>query len=90
MSSARQYRCHSLDQDIAVAMMALTLPDDVTAEEARLFLALKLFDLHHVTLGRAAEIAGYSKAAFMEVSGKFGVAVYDHPPGDLDEELELR
>lgn len=69
--------------------ISLDLLPEITADEARLLLALKLFETHRVSLGKAAEIAGYSKSAFMEVAGKYGVAIFDYPPGDLDREVGL-
>jgi predicted HTH domain antitoxin len=72
-----------------MSKVTLTLPDDVSTDEAKLFLALKLFELHRVSIGKAAEIAGYSKAAFMEVASKHGVAVFDYPAGELEREAAL-
>ncbi len=69
--------------------LSVELPPDISADEARLLLALKLFEEHRVSTGKAAEIAGYSKAGFMEIAGKHGVAVFDYPPGDLEAELGL-
>lgn len=59
------------------------LPPGVSAEEARLALAVKLFEMDRLSLGQAAKAAGYSKGAFMEVLGKFGVPVFAYPAGDL-------
>ena len=67
--------------------LQLDLPPDITADEARLLLALKLYEEHRISLGKAAEIAGYSKRAFMELAGKHGVAIFDYAPGDLEREL---
>ncbi|MBI1785349.1 UPF0175 family protein [Candidatus Sumerlaeota bacterium] len=67
----------------------LDLPPEITADEARLLLALKLIETHRISLGKAAEIAGYSKAAFMEVASKHGMPVFDYAPGDLERELSL-
>lgn len=69
--------------------LTLDLPPDITPDEARLMLALKLFDEHRVSMGKAAEIAGYSKPAFMEIAGKHGVPVFDYPEGDLEREMNL-
>ena len=49
--------------------ITITVPSEVSNEEARLFLAIKLFELGKVSLGKAAEIAGYPKLAFMEILG---------------------
>ncbi len=70
-----------------MACLNVHLPDDITAEEARLLLAIKLFELHRISLGRAAELAGFSKATFMELCGKQGVPVFDYPPGELEREV---
>ena len=68
--------------------MTLELPDSVSADEAKLYLAVKLFEVGRLSCGQAAELAGYSKAAFMEILGKQGVAVFNYPSEDLGTDLE--
>lgn len=72
-------------------MLSLTvdLPPDFSADEVRLMIALRLLEEHKVSLGKAAEIAGYSKGAFMEVASKHGVSIFDYPTGTLERELSL-
>lgn len=41
-----------------------TLPPFVSAVEGRLMMALKFFELGRLSLGQAAEVAGYSKRAY--------------------------
>ena len=36
---------------------------------------------------QAADLAGYSKRAFIEVLGKYSVAVFDYPPDELAHEI---
>ena len=67
--------------------LTLDLPPEITAEEVALLLAVKLFETHRVSLGKAAQIAGYTKAAFMEVASRHGIPVFDYPAGDLEREL---
>lgn len=55
-------------------------------KEARLLLMIKLFETGRLSLGQAAKTAGYSKQAFMEILGKYGVPVFDSPPGELERE----
>ena len=69
--------------------LTLDLPPDITEHEARLMLSLRLFEEHRISIGKAAEIAGFSKAAFMEVAGQHGIAVFDYPEGDLPWEMSL-
>ncbi len=66
--------------------LQLELPPEITAEEARVLLAIKLYEMHKLTLGQAARLAGYSKRAFMEVLGKHGVPVFAYLPEELQEE----
>ena len=65
----------------------LKLPPDVSADEARILLAMKLYETGRMSLGKAAEFAGYSKPTFMEILGKAGVAVFDHPAEELADEV---
>jgi len=67
--------------------VTLDLPHDVSDEEARLLLAIRLFEERRVSAGRAAEMAGYSRKAFMEVLAKRGVALVDYPASELSEDL---
>ena len=57
--------------------------------QARLLLAIQLFEDERISLGKAAEYAGYSRRAFMEILGRRGVAVIDYDPDDLAGELSL-
>lgn len=67
--------------------LVVTLPKGVTEEEARLFLAVKLFQEEKLSLGQACTLAGYSKRAFMEILGRQGVPVFDHPADELERDL---
>ncbi|ACB54652.1 hypothetical protein cce_5306 (plasmid) [Crocosphaera subtropica ATCC 51142] len=46
----------------------------------------RLFEIGKLTVGQAAELAGYSKPTFIELLGKLGVPVIDYPPQELEEE----
>lgn len=67
--------------------LQLELPAEITAEEARVLLAIKLYEMHKLSLGQAARLAGYSKRAFMEVLGKHGAPVFAYLPEELREEV---
>ncbi len=54
--------------------LKVTLPQEVSVEEARLLLMIKLFETGRLSLGQAARLAGHSKRTFMEMLGKSGVA----------------
>ena len=69
--------------------LKVDLPPEVSVEEARLLLMVKLFETGRLSLGQAAKLAGHSKRAFMELLGKLGVPVFDYPAEDLQEEATL-
>jgi len=44
----------------------LELPSEILPEEAALLLAIKLFETEKLSMGKAAELAGYSKHAVVD------------------------
>jgi predicted HTH domain antitoxin len=69
--------------------LRVTLPFSLSEDEAKLLLAVKLYEVGKVSLGQAAKLAGFSKRAFMEVLGRYHVPLFDYPPGELRQEIEL-
>lgn len=55
--------------------------EDEFAEEARLLLALELFEMARISSGQAAELSGLSRVEFLFEAGRAGV-----PVADLDRE----
>lgn len=76
---------------LATVMKTLTinLPDkfDLTPKETVTLLAAKLYETGKLSLGQAAELAGYSKKTFMELLGNYGVSVFNFPPEELDKDI---
>ncbi len=68
-------------------MLQVELPPEVSEEEARLLLAIKLYEIGRLTLGQAAKLAGYSKRTFLELLGRYGVPVIAYSPEELREEV---
>jgi predicted HTH domain antitoxin len=56
-------------------------------EELRFLLALKLFELHRLTLGKAAEFCGMSKLRFMFELGRLQVPVMNLDDDQIVDEL---
>jgi len=67
--------------------MRIELPPSLSEDEARLLLAVKLFEVGKVSLGQAAKIAEHSKRAFLEILGRYGVPVFGYSPEELREEV---
>lgn len=70
-------------------ILTLELPDTVNIDEqeARILLAVKLYERAVLSIGQAADLAGYSKRTFMELLGKYGVSVFNYPPSDLEKDV---
>lgn len=64
-------------------MLTLDLPPHVDEPRARLILALGLFQEEEVSVGKAAEIAGLSYRAFLDVLHTRGIPAY---PADEDDD----
>ena len=69
--------------------LRVTLPFSLSEDEAKLLLAVKLYEVGKVSLGQAAKLAGFSKRAFMEVLGRYHVPLFAYSPDELREEIEL-
>ena len=71
-------------------ILTLRLPSTVELDERELLLMLasKLYERGKLSLGQAAELAGFSKRAFVEILGSYGVSVFNYPADDLDRDVE--
>jgi predicted HTH domain antitoxin len=65
----------------------IEIPSSVSKDEAKLYLAIKLFEVGRLSCGQAAEWAGYSKRAFMELLAKQGIAVANYAASELQDDL---
>lgn len=58
------------------------------ANEMRLAAAVKWFEVGRLSQGRAAEIAGLSRAAFLEALDRFGVSPFQYGADEILAEAE--
>lgn len=70
--------------------LTINIPNtaDIDDKEARMSLASKLYERGKLTIGQAAELAGYSKETFMELLAEYNVALINYPADELDEDIE--
>lgn len=68
--------------------LSVKLPAEVSSEEARLALSVRLFEKGRISLGKAAELAGLSKRDFIDALGREGIPVINYPASELKKELE--
>ena len=73
---------------MSTSELRLTLPFDLSEDEAKLLLAIKLYEVGKVSLGQAAKLAGFSKRAFIEVLGRHRVPLFDYDPDELRQEVD--
>lgn len=77
--------------------LTLDLPDDAfsilrTSPEEfgrglRLAAAVKWYELGRISQGKAAELAGLSRAAFLDALSRYGVSAIQSAPEDLESDL---
>ena len=54
--------------------------------EARLLLAVKLYELGRITTGTAAELAGMDRVTFLFELARFGLSPIGVEPGELEDD----
>ena len=68
----------------------LTLPNsvDVSDFEIKMIVAAKLYEIGKLSTGQAADLAGLSKRAFLELLGEYDVSVFSYDENELKEDLK--
>lgn len=67
--------------------LTLQIPDNLDAKDAQTLLAAKLYEKGDLTLGQAAELAGYTKRTFMELLANYDVSIFNYTEEELDKEI---
>ncbi|PJE47080.1 MAG: hypothetical protein CUR34_06015 [Sediminibacterium sp.] len=67
--------------------LTLQIPDDLDERYAKTFLAAKLFEKGDLSLGQAADLAGYTKRTFMELLANYDVSIFNYTEIDLIKDV---
>lgn len=79
---------HTLSIELPeTAFAALRKAPDEFVREMRLAAAVKWYELGELSQGRAAEIAGVSRAEFIDALARFRVSLFQYSADELREEL---
>lgn len=68
-------------------LWALQKEPDEFQREARLLLALKLYETGKLTSGLAARLAGVPRITFLFLMGSYGLTPFDQEPEELEQDL---
>ena len=69
--------------------LILELPDTVNINEqdAKTLLTARLYENGTSSLGQAADLVGYSKRTFMELSSKYEVFILNYPASEMENDV---
>jgi predicted HTH domain antitoxin len=52
-----------------------------------MLLATRLYEQGKLSLGQAADLAGYTKRAFIETLSKYGVSIFNYPATEIFQDV---
>jgi predicted HTH domain antitoxin len=90
----------SIDTEANITMQVLSIPysedlliatgksKEALEQELRFLLAVKLFELRRLSLGKAAELCGMEKLNFMDEMGRMGIPVINLDDDQIKDELK--
>jgi len=69
--------------------LIIEIPDSLNLDEkeAKTFLAAKLFEKGDLSIGQAADMAGYKKREFMELLYRYDVSVFNYSESELENDI---
>ena len=70
--------------------LSIEIPDTVelNENEVKIIIAGKLYEQGKLSIGQAADLAGFSKTAFIEIMGKFGFSLFSNSIKDLHHDIK--
>ncbi len=72
----------------AEVLWAAQVEPEEFAAQARLLLAVKLYEIGKLSTGLAAQMAGVPRSAFLYLLGQYGLSPFGVAPDELAEDFE--
>ena len=69
--------------------LTVNVPDtlDVDEKDVAMLIATRLYEQGKLSLGQAAEVAGFTKRTFAELLGSYNVSIFNYPASDLSKDV---
>lgn len=69
--------------------LTISIPDalDLDNRDIAMIVSTRLYEQGKLSLGQAAEVAGLTKWAFVELLGSYGVSIFNSPASDLANDV---
>jgi predicted HTH domain antitoxin len=69
--------------------IVIEFPDNLNISdlEAVTAMAAQLYEMGRLSIGQAAQLAGYEKREFIEILGTFGVSVFNYSEDEIDNDV---
>lgn len=69
--------------------LTLDVPDslEVDNRDLAMLVSTKLYEQGKLSLGQAAEVAGFTKRTFAELLGSYNVSIFNFPASDLSSDV---
>jgi predicted HTH domain antitoxin len=69
--------------------ISINIPEmsDFDSKELTMIVASQLYEGGKLSLGQAADVAGYSKRTFAELLAKYKVSIFNFPSTDLSKDV---
>ncbi|MFM2285305.1 MAG: hypothetical protein RLZZ543_802 [Bacteroidota bacterium] len=70
--------------------IVIEFPDsfNISEVEAVTAMAAQLYEMGKLTIGQAAQLAGYDKKEFIEILGTFGVSIFNYSIDDIEKDIQ--
>jgi len=79
-----------LYEELFMRTISINLPDfiDLNEKEIKLLIATKLYEEGKLSLGEAAQLSELSKRAFIEISGRFNISLFNYNDEELRNDVK--